>query len=59
MKQLLIIGGGASGLTCAIVARRRGYQVTVVEKNDRFAKKILMTGAGRCNDFNAFSFFRT
>ena len=52
MKQLLIIGGGASGLTCAIVARRRGYQVNVVEKNDRFAKKILMTGAGRCNYWN-------
>ena len=51
-KKILIVGGGATGLCAAIVARRKGYLVTVVDKNDVMGKKILLTGSGRCNFFN-------
>lgn len=53
-----IIGGGASGLVCAVEAvntakkLKRNISVTVFEKNDRVGKKILATGNGRCNMTN-------
>ncbi|MGE5557247.1 MAG: NAD(P)/FAD-dependent oxidoreductase [Bacillota bacterium] len=46
---ILIIGGGAAGLTAAIMAARQGADVTVLERMDRVGKKILATGNGRCN----------
>ena len=50
MKQdILIIGGGASGLAAAILAARNGAAVTILEHTDRVGKKILSTGNGRCN----------
>ena len=50
MKQdILIIGGGASGLAAAILAARKGAKVTILEHMDRVGKKILSTGNGRCN----------
>ncbi len=51
-KKVLVIGGGAAGLTAAICAARQGAQVTVLEKMDRVGKKILATGNGRCNVMN-------
>ena len=47
----VIIGGGASGLMCAISAKQKNknISVAVIEKNDRIGKKILSTGNGRCN----------
>lgn len=52
MKQVVIIGGGASGLTAAIIAARNGKDVTIIEKNNKCGKKILITGNGRCNFWN-------
>lgn len=49
---IIIIGGGASGLTAAIAAARQGAAVTVLEHMDRVGKKILSTGNGRCNMTN-------
>lgn len=49
MKQVIIVGAGASGLTAAIFAARAGAQVTVLEQNDRPGKKIGATGNGKCN----------
>ena len=49
MNRVVIIGGGASGLTAAIWAAREGAAVTVLEQNGKPAKKILATGNGRCN----------
>lgn len=49
MKQVAVIGGGASGLMAAISAAYAGAQVTVYERTDRVGKKILATGNGRCN----------
>jgi len=51
--NIFIIGGGASGLISAIVAKRNNADVTILEKNSRIGKKILVTGNGRCNYTNA------
>lgn len=50
--KVVIIGGGASGLVCAIEAARRGHQVCVFEKNAKLGRKILATGNGKCNISN-------
>lgn len=52
MAKVVVIGGGASGLVCAITARRRGLDVLILERNSICGKKILSTGNGRCNYFN-------
>ena len=50
--DLIIVGGGASGLMAAIVAKDFGIDVAIVEGTDRIGKKILATGNGRCNITN-------
>lgn len=47
----VIIGAGASGLMCAIAAKKKNKNISVaiIEKNDRVGKKLLSTGNGRCN----------
>lgn len=47
----IIIGGGASGLMCAITAKEhdRSKKIAIIEKNDRLGKKLMSTGNGRCN----------
>ena len=50
--DVVIIGGGAAGLLCAIEAGRRGRQVLVLEHSNKVGKKILMSGGGRCNFTN-------
>lgn len=44
-----IIGGGAAGMTAAIIAAGRGADVTILERGERVGRKILMTGNGKCN----------
>ena len=50
--DVLIIGAGAAGLHCAIVAGNRGRRVVVLEGSNKVGKKILMSGGGRCNFTN-------
>jgi predicted Rossmann fold flavoprotein len=50
--DVLIIGGGAAGLMCAIAAGQRGRRVLVVDHANKVGKKILMSGGGRCNFTN-------
>ena len=47
----VIIGGGASGLMCAVAAKLKNKKlnIAIIEKNDRVGKKLLSTGNGRCN----------
>ena len=52
MKNIFIIGGGASGLVSAYFASNKHNKVTILEKNKTIGKKLLMTGNGRCNYFN-------
>ena len=51
--DLIIIGGGASGMIAAGRAGERGLRVLLLEKNKQFGNKILITGNGRCNILNA------
>ena len=50
--DVIIIGGGAAGLMCAIAAGQRGRRVIVLEGANKPGKKILMSGGGRCNFTN-------
>ncbi|MBE5744557.1 MAG: NAD(P)/FAD-dependent oxidoreductase [Clostridiales bacterium] len=52
LKNVIIIGGGASGLMAAYAAASNGHNVTVIEKNEKLGKKIYITGKGRCNFTN-------
>ena len=50
--DVIVIGGGAAGLMCAIEAGRRGRRVLVLERNHEVGRKILISGGGRCNFTN-------
>ncbi len=50
--DVVIIGGGASGLMCAATAGYRGRSVLVLEHTQKIGRKILMSGGGRCNFTN-------
>jgi len=50
--DVIIIGGGAAGLFCAIEAGKRGRKVLVIEHAERIGKKIGISGGGRCNFTN-------
>jgi hypothetical protein len=47
--DVLVVGGGASGLMAAIAARMWGASVTLLERNPRVGKKLLTTGNHQCN----------
>ncbi len=50
--DVVIIGGGACGLMCAVQAGYLGKSAVVVEHNDKVGAKILISGGGRCNYTN-------
>ncbi len=50
--DVIVLGGGAAGLMCAVEAGKRGRRVAVLERNDRIGRKILISGGGRCNFTN-------
>ena len=47
--DVLVIGAGAAGMMCAVVAGARGRRVLVLDHANKPGKKILMSGGGRCN----------
>lgn len=49
LYDVLVIGGGASGLAAAITAARAGKSVCIVERDVACGLKLLATGNGRCN----------
>lgn len=51
-STVIVVGGGAAGLMAAGMAARRGLQVTIIDKNLRMARKVMITGKGRCNITN-------
>lgn len=50
--EVLVLGGGASGMMAAIMAAREHAHVMILEKKNRLGKKLLATGNGRCNFTN-------
>ena len=53
--DVIVVGGGASGLLCAIYAGRRGRRVLVLEQGPKCGLKILVSGGGRCNFTNIWA----
>ena len=47
--KVVIVGGGPAGMMAAITASQNGNEVTLIEKNEKLGKKLLITGKGRCN----------
>ena len=53
--DVIVIGGGAAGLFCAIQAGKRGRRVLVLEHSETIGKKIRISGGGRCNFTNVYT----
>lgn len=53
--DVIILGGGAAGLMCAIEAGKRGRRALVLERNERVGRKIEISGGGRCNFTNLYA----
>ena len=49
MKQIIIIGGGASGFFCAANLDEKKYKITILEQNSDVLQKVKISGGGRCN----------
>ena len=49
MTDVIIIGGGASGMMAALTAAENGRSVLLLERQSRVGRKLLATGNGRCN----------
>lgn len=50
--DVIVVGGGTSGLMACVAAAKTGAKVLLLEKNRDLGKKILLTGGGRCNVTN-------
>ncbi len=51
--DVIVVGGGASGMMCAATIAQGGKRVLLLEKNKELGKKLSITGGGRCNITNA------
>lgn len=51
--DVVIIGGGASGMMAGAIASSLGKSVLILEKNKSLGEKLKITGGGRCNITNA------
>jgi predicted Rossmann fold flavoprotein len=51
--DLIVVGGGASGMMAAGEAGARGLRVLLLEKNKKLGEKLRISGGGRCNILNA------
>ena len=52
MREVIVVGGGASGLMAALYAARGGASVRLLEHNEKLGRKLYITGKGRCNVTN-------
>lgn len=50
--DIIIIGGGASGMMAGSVAGQQGKSVLILDKNKSLGEKLKITGGGRCNITN-------
>ncbi len=47
--DVIVIGGGASGMMSAIQSAKNGFKTLILEHNEKLGKKLFITGKGRCN----------
>ena len=52
MKKIVVVGGGPAGMMAAYAAAANGGLVTLIDRNDKLANKLLLTGNGKCNYSN-------
>lgn len=52
MAEIVIIGAGPAGMMAAVTAAENGADVTLLERNPRAGRKLMITGKGRCNITN-------
>ncbi|MDM5330656.1 NAD(P)/FAD-dependent oxidoreductase [Neobacillus sp. CF12] len=50
--DVVVIGGGPSGLMAAIAAGEKGLKVLLIDKGDKLGRKLAISGGGRCNVTN-------
>ena len=50
--DVIVIGGGASGMFAAAIASSLGKKVLILEKNKTLGAKLKISGGGRCNITN-------
>ncbi|MFO7173745.1 MAG: NAD(P)/FAD-dependent oxidoreductase [Bacillota bacterium] len=50
--DVVVIGGGPAGLMASVAAGRAGARVLLLEKGPRLARKLIVSGGGRCNVTN-------
>ncbi|RUL56533.1 MULTISPECIES: NAD(P)/FAD-dependent oxidoreductase [Lysinibacillus] len=55
MVDVIVIGGGPSGLMAAIAAAEQNKKVLLIEKGNKLGKKLAISGGGRCNVTNRLS----
>ena len=51
-KKVIVVGAGAAGMMAAGTAAGLGASVTLIEKNKKVGRKLMITGKGRCNVCN-------
>jgi predicted Rossmann fold flavoprotein len=54
-NKVIVIGAGAAGTMAAGFAANNGADVLLIERNEKIARKVMITGKGRCNVTNAVS----
>lgn len=52
-QDVLVVGAGPAGMMAAGMAAQNGAKVTLLERNERVGRKLMITGKGRCNITNA------
>ncbi|MFD0051130.1 NAD(P)/FAD-dependent oxidoreductase [Actinomycetes bacterium NPDC127524] len=53
--DVIVIGGGPSGLMAAIAAGEKGLNVLLADKGEKLGRKLAISGGGRCNVTNRLS----
>ena len=51
-KKVVVVGAGAAGTIAAGAAAENGAEVILLERNEKIARKVMITGKGRCNVTN-------